>query len=52
MYVHHEAFFDVVEGENTGAGDEGLKATKGWDPATGMGTPNFPKLAALGSCLV
>ena len=25
----------------------GFAAIKGWDPATGLGTPNFEKLAAL-----
>ncbi|KAG1881010.1 peptidase S8/S53 domain-containing protein [Suillus subluteus] len=38
------AFNDVTEGSNPGCGTEGYNATAGWDPVTGLGTPNFPKL--------
>lgn len=24
--------------------DEGFQATEGWDPMTGLGTPNYPKM--------
>jgi tripeptidyl-peptidase-1 len=47
------AFFDVVEGDNkntrcciSGAND-GFECAKGWDPVTGLGTPNFDVLKTL-----
>ena len=47
FYAHPEAFHDVTLGENKGAGQVGFKAAKGWDPATGLGTPDFQKLMQL-----
>ncbi|KAJ7287274.1 peptidase S8/S53 domain-containing protein [Mycena rebaudengoi] len=38
------AWNDVVNGTNPGCGTNGWSAVKGWDPVTGLGTPNFPKL--------
>ncbi|OAX42805.1 hypothetical protein K503DRAFT_766419 [Rhizopogon vinicolor AM-OR11-026] len=38
------AFNDITEGSNPGCGTEGFNATVGWDPVTGLGTPNFPVL--------
>lgn len=38
------AFNDITEGSNPGCGTEGYNATAGWDPVTGLGTPNFPVL--------
>jgi len=32
---------DITAGNNPGCGTEGFNATKGWDPVTGLGTPNF-----------
>ena len=40
------AFNDVTNGTNPGCGTEGFPAAPGWDPITGLGTPNFPKLLA------
>ena len=34
-------FFDITEGENGGFICGGFKAIKGWDPASGWGSPNF-----------
>jgi hypothetical protein len=25
-------------------GSQGFQASKGWDPVTGLGTPNYPKM--------
>lgn len=44
IYAHPEAFNDVTEGNNEGCGTDGFKAAKGWDPVTGMGTPDYQKL--------
>ncbi|KAF8806309.1 subtilisin-like protein [Phlegmacium glaucopus] len=38
---------DITSGHNAGCGTEGFNATKGWDPVTGLGTPNFRKLKDL-----
>ncbi|KAI0341890.1 subtilisin-like protein [Trametopsis cervina] len=40
------AFNDITNGTNPGCGTNGFSAVKGWDPVTGLGTPNFPKLLA------
>lgn len=43
-----EGFFDITEGSNgNGFTCEGFKATKGWDPASGWGSPNFGVLKSL-----
>lgn len=34
-------------GGNQGCGTAGYTAVPGWDPVTGLGTPNFPKLLAM-----
>ena len=41
-------FNDVTTGKNTGGGllnRQGFSAAKGWDPATGWGSPNFEALS-------
>ncbi|KAF8268680.1 subtilisin-like protein [Lactarius quietus] len=35
---------DIKDGENPGCGTEGFSAVPGWDPVTGLGTPNFQDL--------
>merc|ERR1719506_411954 len=49
FYQNPDAFNDITQGSNA-IGENaasGWKATKGWDAATGLGTPNFPKLQAV-----
>ncbi|KAF9561786.1 subtilisin-like protein [Agrocybe pediades] len=41
------AFNDITSGGNQGCGTPGFTATKGWDPVTGVGTPNLTKLLVL-----
>jgi tripeptidyl-peptidase-1 len=47
-----EAFHDITEGNNKctemgcASTCEGFTATKGWDPVSGVGTPNFEKMLA------
>ncbi|KAF8879106.1 subtilisin-like protein [Gymnopilus junonius] len=41
------AFNDITSGGNQGCGTPGFTATKGWDPVTGVGTPNLTKLLTL-----
>ncbi|KAK7001547.1 subtilisin-like protein [Favolaschia claudopus] len=38
------AFNDVVVGSNPGCQTNGFPAAPGWDPVSGLGTPNFAKL--------
>jgi len=48
IYQNPSAFNDVTQGVNTGGGRAGgFTATTGWDAATGWGTPDYGKLAAL-----
>ena len=51
IYKNMAAFNDIKKGVNNGGGIKGLllpgfEATTGWDPVTGVGTPNYPKLLA------
>ncbi|KAM5542034.1 hypothetical protein V8D89_004344 [Ganoderma adspersum] len=39
------ALNDVTVGSNPGCGTSGFPAKEGWDPVTGLGTPDFGKLA-------
>jgi tripeptidyl-peptidase-1 len=46
------AFYDVTVGDNSvpsccSAGQGGFNCAKGWDPVTGVGTPNFAELSTL-----
>ncbi|KAJ5542482.1 Peptidase S8/S53 subtilisin/kexin/sedolisin [Penicillium sp. DV-2018c] len=47
LYAHPEVLNDITNGTNVGCGSEGFSAIPGWDPATGLGTPNYPKLKKL-----
>lgn len=44
-----DAFFDVTQGDNQHGccGLTGFKCAPGWDPVTGLGTPNFAVLSTL-----
>ncbi|KAG5935855.1 hypothetical protein E4U53_000346 [Claviceps sorghi] len=41
------ALRDVTHGSNMGCNTSGFAATRGWDPATGLGTPWFPVMKEL-----
>ncbi|RPD61263.1 subtilisin-like protein [Lentinus tigrinus ALCF2SS1-6] len=41
------ALNDVTTGSNPGCGTDGFPAVEGWDPVTGLGTPDFAKLLTL-----
>ncbi|OBZ77185.1 Tripeptidyl-peptidase sed3 [Grifola frondosa] len=41
------ALTDIVAGNNTNCNNQGFEATPGWDPVTGLGTPDFAKLLAV-----
>ncbi|EKM50516.1 uncharacterized protein PHACADRAFT_263851 [Phanerochaete carnosa HHB-10118-sp] len=42
-----DGFNDITSGSNPGCGTNGFSAGAGWDPVTGLGTPDFGKLQAL-----
>ncbi|KAF5373905.1 hypothetical protein D9758_000883 [Tetrapyrgos nigripes] len=47
LYAHPDVFNDVVSGSNPGCGTDGFNATTGWDPVTGLGTPDFVKMQGI-----
>ncbi|KAE8454178.1 hypothetical protein EG329_005103 [Mollisiaceae sp. DMI_Dod_QoI] len=47
LYANPSAFTDITSGGNQGCGTNGFTAVAGWDPVTGLGTPNYPKLLSV-----
>lgn len=46
LYANPSAMNDITLGGNQGCGTPGFSSATGWDPVTGLGTPNFSKLQA------
>ena len=46
LYGRPAACHDITKGDNR-SGTVGYDAAPGWDPCTGLGTPNGPRLAKL-----
>jgi tripeptidyl-peptidase-1 len=44
IYANPQAFNDITKGSNPGCGTQGFPAEVGWDPVTGLGTPNYAAL--------
>ncbi|WPH02942.1 alkaline serine protease AorO [Acrodontium crateriforme] len=44
LYKNPSAFHDITVGSNAGCGTNGFSVSPGWDPITGLGTPNYPAL--------
>jgi len=44
LYKNPQALNDITMGGNQGCGTPGFTAVSGWDPVTGLGTPDFVKL--------
>ncbi|KAF8265370.1 subtilisin-like protein [Lactarius quietus] len=40
----YEKLWDITTGSNPGCGTPGFSAIVGWDPVTGLGTPDFPEM--------
>ncbi|MCJ1282915.1 Tripeptidyl-peptidase sed1 [Xylographa opegraphella] len=47
LYANPQVLHDITVGNNSGCGTAGFFAAKGWDPLTGLGTPNYPKMLSL-----
>lgn len=47
LYAHPEVFHDITVGSNPGCGTNGFAVAKGWDPVTGLGTPDYEKMLGL-----
>lgn len=45
LYANPGIMNDITKGGNQGCGTDGFQAVEGWDPVTGLGTPNFGKMA-------
>ncbi|OCH85122.1 family S53 protease-like protein [Obba rivulosa] len=41
LYANPDVLADITTGSNPGCGTDGFNATTGWDPITGLGTPQF-----------
>ena len=46
-HANTQVFNDIVNGTNPGCFTSGFASVPGWDPVTGLGTPNYPKLLGL-----
>lgn len=47
LYSHPYILNDIKNGSNPGCDTIGFPAAQGWDPVSGLGTPNFPRMLAL-----
>ncbi|KAK4502733.1 hypothetical protein PRZ48_006159 [Zasmidium cellare] len=47
LYQHPEVLHDITNGSNPNCGSSGFSASTGWDPVTGLGTPNYPAMLRL-----
>jgi len=47
LYAHPYVLNDITNGTNAACYEGGFDAVEGWDPVTGLGTPNYPRMLAL-----
>ena len=47
LYANPQVLHDITVGNNSGCGTSGFFAATGWDPVTGLGTPNYPAMLEL-----
>ncbi|KXS98504.1 hypothetical protein AC578_2625 [Pseudocercospora eumusae] len=47
LYANPQVLHDITQGNNPGCGTNGFAASTGWDPVTGLGTPNYPAMLKL-----
>ncbi|EPE08375.1 subtilisin-like protein [Ophiostoma piceae UAMH 11346] len=47
LYANPQVLNDITNGTNPGCGTTGFEAVAGWDPLTGLGTPNYQAMEKL-----
>ena len=47
LYANPQVLHDITVGNNSGCNTPGFFAGAGWDPVTGLGTPNYPAMLDL-----
>ncbi|EFX02100.1 protease s8 tripeptidyl peptidase [Grosmannia clavigera kw1407] len=47
LYANPQVLNDIISGSNPGCGTDGFTAVSGWDPLTGLGTPNYTAMEKL-----
>jgi tripeptidyl-peptidase-1 len=47
LYSNPWVLNDITNGSNPNCGTGGFSAVPGWDPVTGLGTPNYPRMLEL-----
>jgi tripeptidyl-peptidase-1 len=47
LYANPQVMNDITNGGNQGCGTTGFESVSGWDPVTGLGTPNYPAMLSL-----
>ncbi|MCJ1311870.1 hypothetical protein MMC25_005543 [Agyrium rufum] len=46
LYANPTVLNDITNGTNPNCDSNGFPAVTGWDPSSGLGTPNYPKMLA------
>ncbi|CAK4031335.1 alkaline serine protease [Lecanosticta acicola] len=47
LYQNPQVLHDITTGDNPGCNSNGFSVATGWDPVTGLGTPNYPAMLEL-----
>lgn len=47
LYAYPDVLNDITEGGNQGCDTDGFESATGWDPVTGLGTPNYQAMLDL-----
>lgn len=47
LYANPGVLHDITTGSNPGCNTNGFAVSSGWDPVTGLGTPNYPAMLSL-----